>query len=331
MQQLIQTLVEAFGPSGFEQNVRELIRAEIAPFVDQVSVDALGNLIAVQRGSGGGRKVLIAAHMDEIGFMVTHITEQGFLRFTSLGGLMPLHLTTARVRFADGRIGVVYAENGTDPNRVPPLDKHYIDVGAADRAGCPVPVGAPGIFWQPFVAQGDRLTAKSMDDRIGCAVAIAALQQTRNTPHDIYWVFTVQEEVGVRGATTAGNQIAPDVALSLDVTPTGDTPKGRELAIELGKGPSIIVKDSGMIAHPGLVRLLYRRAEELGIPYQPQVLVGGATDAYAIQRAGAGSAAGGISIPCRYVHSTSETVSLRDVEQSVALLVGFLQQPIVFN
>jgi endoglucanase len=330
MKQLLKNLTEAFGPSGFEDQVRELIHAEIEPFVDSLHTDALGNLIAFKKGSGGGRKVAIAAHMDEIGLMVTHITEKGFLRFTSLGYLFPPHLVNSRVRFADGTIGIIYAEE-TAGSDIPAIDKHYIDVGATSREECPVTVGTPAIFWQPFVAQGDTLIAKSMDDRAGCAVAIATLQTAPPSPHDIWWLFTVQEEVGLRGAITAGNQVLPDVVLALDVVPTGDVPESRwKLDVALGKGPSITVKDAGLIAHPGLVRALYACAERLDIPYQPQVLIGGGTDAMMLQRAGAGAIAGGISVPCRYVHSSSEMVSERDLAQAVALLTGFLQEPLTF-
>lgn len=328
MNELIKKLVEAYGPSGFEDQIRELILAEVKPLADDVSVDAMGNLIVHKAGDGSGLKVMIAAHMDEIGLMVNHITEDGFLRFTNIGGIRAHTLLGNRVQFADGTIGIVYSDRLKDRSTVHPLDKHYIDVGATGREDCPVQVGDAAGFVRPFLVQGNRLSAKSMDDRIGCAIAIEALRRLEETPHDLYVVFSVQEEVGTRGAQAAANGLNPDVGIALDVTLSGDVPEAAPMAIELGKGTAIKVKDSGMIAHAGLVKLMRRRAEDAGIPYQLEVLTGGSTDARSIQIANAGSAAGCISIPCRYVHSQSETVDADDVENSIKLLLEIVSQPI---
>jgi tetrahedral aminopeptidase len=328
MNDLIKTLVEAYGPSGFEDEVRKLIQAEVEPYADELTVDTLGNLTARKKGSGDGLKVMVAAHMDEIGVMVTHITEKGFLRFTNIGGVYTHTLLGSRVRFADGTLGVVYSEKIEDRNQVHPLAKHYIDVGATSREDCPVPVGTPAVFDRAFASHNGRLTAKSMDDRIGCVIAIEALKRLESSPHDVYFVFSVQEEVGTRGAQTAANSLLPDVGIALDVTTTGDTPESRIMSVNLGDGPAIKVRDSGMIAHAGLVRVMRNRAEEASIPYQMEVLDGGSTDARSIQIAGPGSAAGCISIPCRYVHSQSETVAIADVENSIKLLVEILSKPI---
>ncbi len=332
MNELIKTLVEAYGPSGFEDGMRELIRPMIEPYAGEISVDAMGNLIARKRpaesAAGNALKVMIAAHMDEIGLMVSHVTEEGFLRFTNIGGINPRTLSGSRVQFADGLIGVVHGEPLADRSNVHPLPRHYIDVGATSREDCPVQVGAAAGFVRPFVAQGSRLTAKSMDDRIGCVVAIETMRRLNSSPHDVYFVFSVQEEVGTRGAQIAANAIAPDVGIALDVTLTGDTPEADAMAVSLGMGPAIKVKDSGMISHQGLVALMKQRAAEAGIPYQLEVLVGGSTDARSMQIAGPGCAAGCISIPCRYVHTQSETVDAGDVEDSVRLLVEILEKPI---
>jgi putative aminopeptidase FrvX len=328
MNELIKKLVEAYGPSGFEDGVRDMIQAEIEPFADDIWVDALGSLIAHKKGNGKGQKVMIAAHMDEIGVMVTHITEKGFLRFTNMGGVFPHDLMGARVQFADGTIGVVSSEKLDSWSKIYGLDKHYIDVGASGPDDCPVEIGAPAGFTRDFLVQGHRLIAKSMDDRIGCAVAIEALKRLENTPHEVYFVFSVQEEVGTRGAQTAANALNVDIGLALDVTGTGDTPEGWEMAVELGAGPAIKVKDRGMISHAGLVRLMRARAEAADIPYQLEVLEAGSTDARSMQIAGAGCAAGCISIPCRYVHSQSETVDSRDVGNAVSLLVALLEGPL---
>ena len=196
---LIRVLVEAFGPSGFEDSVRELIRPLVEPYADEVTVDALGNLIAIKRASSRTEnplKVMIAAHMDEIGIMVSHITEQGFLRFTNIGGVHAHTLLGGRVRFKDGTIGVIGADRIEDRNTIHPLNKHFIDVGATSREECLVRVGDAAHFDRPFVERGRHLTAKSMDDRIGCVVAIEALRRLpTDIPHDLYFVFSVQEEV----------------------------------------------------------------------------------------------------------------------------------------
>ncbi len=328
MNDLIKKLVEAFGPSGFEDQVRELIRAEIAPYADEMRVDALGNLIALKKGSGTGKRVMVSGHMDEIGVMVTHITEQGFLRFTSIGGVFPPHLAGGRVQFADGRQGVIYADRSEDRSKLHPINKFYIDVGATSREDCPVKVGDPAGFYRPLLVMGKRLAAKSMDDRIGCVVGIEAMKRLANSPHDVYFVFSVQEEVGLRGAAAAANGLHADVTIALDVTGTGDTPECHPMAVALGKGAAIKVKDGGMIAHAGLVRLMRQRAEAAGIAHQMEVLEGGTTDAYAMQTAGPGSVSGCISIPSRYIHSPSEMVDADDVEACVQLLVEILANPI---
>lgn len=325
---LIKKLVEAYGPSGFEDVMRDLIRPEIEAHADDVRVDAMGNLIARRKGDESALKVMLAAHMDEIGLMVTHVTEEGFLRFTNIGGIYPHTLMGNRVQFADGTIGVIYSEKLEGSRKVHGLDKHYIDVGAGSREECPIGVGDAAGFSRTFLAQGNFLSAKSMDDRIGCAVAIEALQRLEETPHDVYVVFSAQEEVGTRGAQAAANAIEPDVGIAIDVTSTGDTPEAPTMAVKLGQGPAIKVKDSGMIAHSGLVRLMRQRAQAADIPYQLEVLDGGSTDARSMQIAGPGCAAGTLSIPCRYVHSQSETVDAQDVENSVRLLVEILSGPI---
>ena len=328
MNELIKTLVESYGPSGFEGEVRSIIGEEIKQHVDEITIDAMGNLIAYKKGDGSGLKVMVAAHMDEIGVMVTHVTEKGFLRFTNIGGLYPHTLMGARVQFADGTVGVVYSEKLENRKLVHPLDKHYIDVGATNREDCLIEVGAAAGFKRTFVVQGSHLIAKSMDDRIGCAVAIECLRRLKTTPHDVYFVFSVQEEVGTRGAQTAANALEVDVGIAIDVTTTGDTPESGTMAVALGKGPAIKVKDSGMISHSGLVRQMRQRAEIAEHPFQLEVLDGGSTDARSMQIAGGGSAAGCISIPCRYVHSQSEMVDKGDVENSVKLLVNLLANPI---
>ncbi|MGB3714213.1 MAG: M20/M25/M40 family metallo-hydrolase [Candidatus Promineifilaceae bacterium] len=332
MDELIKNLVESYGPSGFEDNIRRIIQDEIAAFADEISVDSMGNLIALKKGDGSGLSVMVAAHMDEIGIMTTHITEKGFLRFTNIGGVRPQALMGSRVQFSDGTIGVIYCEKLDSWNGLHGQDKHYIDVGATSRELCPVGVGWAASFIRPFADIGGRYVSKSMDDRIGCAIGVESLRRISEMgtiPHDIFFVFSVQEEVGTRGAQTAANALKVDVGIALDVTLTGDTPEAQTMAVDLGAGPAIKVKDSGMISHAGLVRQMRSRAEEKNIPYQMEVLERGSTDARSIQIAGAGCAAGCISIPCRYVHTQSEIVDANDVENTVQLLVEILSNPIM--
>ena len=328
MQELIKKLVDTNGPSGFEEQVRHVIEEAVAGFSNEISIDALGNLIVHYNGDGSGMKIMIAAHMDEIGVMVTHITEEGFLRFTNIGGFRPNALVGAQVQFSNGIVGVIATEKAVPATKILPLDRHYIDVGASAQDKCPVEVGMAGAFVGSFWQQETRLIGKSMDDRIGCTVLIETLRRLDGSPHDLYFVFSTQEEVGTRGAQTVANTIQPDIGLAVDVTWTGDTPNGQDLSVRIADGPAIKVKDSGMIAHVGLVRHMRSTAEKEAIPYQLEVIEGGTTDARSMQIAGGGCAAGCISIPCRYVHTRSEIVDSSDVENGIKLLVALLSNPV---
>ncbi len=330
---LVKKLTETYGPSGQEQLIREAIRDEIKGLADEIRVDALGNLIARKKGVGSSprKKVMLAAHMDEIGVMVTHVDENGFARFASIGGVFPLNLIGNRCMFANGVTGTFGRERkGASRNEVE-MDKVFIDVGAHDAHDAPVGVGDAACFWRDFVDLGDRMMAKAMDDRIGCAVLIETMRQLKKSPHDVYFVFTVQEEVGVRGATTSAYGVQPDLALAVDVTDTGDTPESNTMAVGIGKGPAIKVKDSGMLAHPAVSTLLVDTAQENKIPYQLEVLVGGSTDAMAMQVSREGIPAGCVSIPERYVHTPSEMIDFNDVQNAVRLLVNALGKPLKFD
>jgi putative aminopeptidase FrvX len=329
MKQLIQKLVESIGPSGYETAVRNLVRAEVEKFADQISVDTLGNLIVRKsQKADGGLRIMLAAHMDEIGLIVTHIDENGFGRVTTIGGVGTRTCLGGRVRFVNGVQGVIGGERLDGIDKVHSVEQLFIDVGATGRADCPVKVGDVAAFERPFMDLGDRLVAKSMDDRISVAVLIETLRQIKTTPNELVFVFTTQEEVGTRGAGTAAYAVEPDLGISVDVTLVGDTPKGVRMEVSLGKGPAIKVRDGGMLADPRLVRLMVEAAEKAGLPYQMEVLESGTTDARAMQLTRAGVPAGCVSIPCRYVHSPSEMVDYNDVQNSVKLLVELLSKPI---
>ncbi|MEZ0396729.1 MAG: M42 family metallopeptidase [Anaerolineales bacterium] len=334
MKPLIQKLTETFSPSGYETAIREVIRREVEPLADELRVDALGNLI-VRKGPSAGagpvkgkKRIMLAAHMDEIGLIATHIDENGFVRFTGIGGIRPHALTGGRVRFVNGAAGVIGVERLTDPAKAPTLEQCFIDVGATSPKDCPVKVGDVCGFERPFLDLGRRLVAKAMDDRIGCAVLIETLRALQSTPHELYFVFTTQEEVGLRGAHTAAFGVEPEIGIAVDVTGTGDTPKGSRMAVSLGQGPAIKVKDSGMLSDPRVVAWMSATAEKARLPYQREVLEGGTTDAMAMQVSRAGVPAGCLSIPSRYIHSPSEMVDDEDVQNAVKLLTALVSKPV---
>ena len=329
MKSLIQKLVETPGPSGFEYQIRDVVREAIGDAADEIRVDALGSLIALKgKKTDQGLRVMVSAHIDEIGLMVTHIDDNGFVRFTNIGGINPLTCYGSRVLFMDGTRGVI-GMDGLDAGKTPKLSDLFIDVGATSKEDCPVKVGDVCGFDRPFLDLGKRMVAKSMDDRISAAVAIEALKQIKTTPHEIHFVFSTQEEVGIRGATTAAYGVDPDVGFAVDVTRSGDTPRmAARMATALGDGPAIKVRDSSFIADPRLVDWMVRQAESARIPYQMEVLEAGGTDGRAIQLTRGGVPAGCVSIVCRYIHSPSEMVDTDDVENAVKLLVKLLSEPI---
>ncbi len=331
MKPLIQKLVETQGPSGYEGQIRAVVRSEIEPYVDDLQVDALGNLIARKgAGSAEGIKIMLAAHIDEIGVMVTQVDENGFARFTTLGGVRPHTCLGGRVKFLNGASGVISMEPMDDPAKVPTFEQLFIDLGCSSREEAPVQIGDVGTFDRPFLDLGKRLVAKSLDDRIGAAVLIETLRQVKATPHQLYFVFSTQEEVGLRGATTAAFAINPDLGLSVDVTGTGDTPRRSKIRMEvsLGKGPAIKVRDGGMLADRRVIDWMVQAAVNLSLPYQLEILEGGTTDARAMQLTQAGVPAGCVSIPSRYTHSPSEMVDFDDVQNAVHLLVELVSQPV---
>lgn len=331
MKKLLQTLTETFGPSGYEDDVRKIVRNEVEALADEVRVDALGNLIVRKgptRAARETKKVMIAAHMDEIGVIVSHVDENGFVRFSPIGGVFRRYVLGGRVRFLNGAQGIVGFDRLDNINELPTLDKVYIDVGATSPKDSPVQIGDVAAFDRQYSDLGNRLVAKSMDNRVGVLVAIETLRALKSTPYDLYFVFTTQEEVGIRGAATSAYGIDPDVGIALDVTPSGDTPNAMRMEMALGKGPCIKIQDVGMISDPRVVQWMIRAAEKNRIPYQREVLLIGGTDARAIQLTRAGVPVGCISVPVRYVHSPSEMVDYSDVQNAVRLLTAVLRTPV---
>lgn len=332
MIELIKKLTEAWGPSGYEHQIRALIKEEVQDLADDIQVDGLGNLICRVGEKGQGKKVMVAAHMDEIGVMATYIEpNSNYLRFSNIGGLIYTSLHGNRVIFENGTIGVIATHDAFGKGRtsVNSTDDFYIDV-QSENGDLGVEPGSPAGFWREMQQRGNRVIAKSLDDRIGCIVAIETMRKLKEngTANEVYFAFTVQEEVGLRGARTAAFGINPDVGIALDVTATGDQIKGRKMAVKLGAGAAIKVIDTSLIVPKPIVDWMIACAEANNIPHQLELLTGGGTDAGAIQTTHAGVPSGCISIPTRFLHTTSETVDLSDVDACIGLLTGLVSNEI---
>ncbi|MBU5293215.1 M42 family metallopeptidase [Anaerosalibacter bizertensis] len=325
--ELVKKLVNIYSPSGDENNIREFIKDEIKDFVDEVEIDSLGNLIA--RKKGKGKKIMLAAHMDQIGLMVTDIDDKGFLRFTNIGGISPVLSLGQKVIFKNGTVGVIFAEPVDNIGKLK-LENMFIDIGVLNKeeAEKKVSIGDICVYESGFSENDNVIFSKCLDDRIGCFVLIETLKRVKNSDNDLYFVFTVQEEVGLRGARTSAYKINPDLGIAIDVTSSGDTPKAKRFAVSLNKGTAIKVKDNSILTHPKVRELMTEVAEENSIPYQMEVLEFGGTDSGAIHLTREGIPTGAISIPTRYVHSTVEMSSKKDINYSVDLLVKLLEKTI---
>ena len=326
MYSLIKNIVCCSGVSGREKKVSALIEKEIAPFVDECYTDALGNLIAHKKGTSG-KKLLFCAHTDEIGFIVTFIEDNGMIRLAPIGGINFVAAAYSEVVFENGTRGVLVPESGVKADALT-ADKFYVDIGASSHRDAARRVSVGDCFslvHHTTKISSNRISGRPLDDRLGCAVMIEVARQIKNADSDIYYVFSVQEEVGCRGAKPAAFAIAPDVAIAFDVTGTGDTLGAKPMAVKLGGGVAIKVKDSSVICDDDLVNTLHEIAKEKNIEHQSEILTYGGTDTSSLQLAGAGCAAGALSIPARYIHSAVETVDMRDVKACVLLAVAYAE------
>ena len=334
---LLKRLTETPGVAGREERVRAIVIEELKPLVDEIRVDALGNVIATKRGNGK-RRVMIAGHMDEIGFMVRYIDERGFVRIQPLGGFDPRVLVAQRaiVHTAMGEQlrGVLTPATkpihllGDEKPAAPKLEEFYLDLGLpVERVREKVSLGDSVTLDRTLERVGDNVIAKAMDDRTGVFTMIEALHRLKHHEVDVIAVATVQEEVGLRGATTAAFAVEPDVSIALDTTLAVDTPgmPDTEAVTRLGEGAAIKVFDSSFIPNYKLVSHLRRVAEQHSIKHQLEVLPRGGTDAGAMQRVRAGSPAITISIPSRYVHTVNEMVSIADLDAAATLLARFVE------
>ena len=328
MKDTLKTLCLAYGPTGNEYNVAEIIKGMVAPYVDEMKMDAMGNLITVKKGQEGGKKIMLAAHMDHIGFVVTDIDEKGFARVHNVGGIRKANSLYRKVVFENGVCGILAGENEGHNVADNDMTKLFIDLGASSKEEAMklVQPGDFAVYAGEFTELQNNLVAgTAMDDRAGCAILIEMLKRLGETKNEIVAVFTVQEEVGLRGAQAAAFDVAPDMGIALDVTLCGDTPKGPKIAVKAGAGIAVKILDNSLICHPGVVKAMEEAAERAGAKYQREVLTAGGTDAGAIQRSRGGVPSGVLSIPCRYVHSPNETVSLDDMENGVKLLCELLK------
>ncbi len=323
--EILEALNKTHGPSGDEGGVREKIAELAKPWADEMFTDTLGNLIVHKKGDGP--RVMLAAHMDSIGFIVTHIEKEGFLRVGRLGGISPKEAAYAAVRFKNGVRGVFAPEEKADFGKLK-LDECFIDIGAEneEEARKLVQVGDTCVYDRSIRTRGGRVMGPYLDDRIACAVLLCALERIERPACDLYLVFTVQEEVGLRGARTAAWWAEPDVGIALDVTDVDDTPGSEKSGTaQLGRGAAVKVMDSSVICHPEVVARLEELARREGIPVQRDILRTGGTDAGAIHTTRLGVKAGGISIPCRYIHTPAETADLQDAKACVRLVTAFVQ------
>ncbi|MCE4626612.1 MAG: M42 family metallopeptidase [Desulfurococcales archaeon] len=339
----LKTLAETISVAGYEDELRELVIEFLKPYADELYTDSLGNVIAVKKGKGKG-KVMVAAHMDEIGLMVSHIDKNGFLRLQPIGGWNPLVLPGQRL-LIKGTRGIVRGVIGMTPphilkeeeaKKIPEIRKLFVDVGARNKdevEDMGIKVGSIAVIERTVEKIGEhRVTGRAFDDKVGVAALIHAFREAEPGDVDFYAVVTVQEEVGLKGARVAAYRISPDVALAVDVTVAADVPgvPGEAQIAKLGEGPAIKIMDgrsgSGLLAHPAVREKLIEVARTKGIPFQLEILPGGTTDAAIIALNKEGVPAGTVSVPTRYIHSPVEVLDLRDAVNTVKLLTGFVDE-----
>lgn len=325
MKQTLTTLLSVYGPSGLEGGVAEQVKKLLAGYVDSARTDTMGNLIVTKNGQEGGKRIMLAAHMDHIGLIVTDVEEEGFLRVTNVGGLTPQGVRGRHVVFAGGIHGICMCQ--PVKNGEPTMNDVFIDIGAKDRQEAlrRVHYGDVCVFAPEIFDLGDsKVAAPAMDDRCACAVLVELLQGLKKPKNTVVGVFTVQEEVGCRGSMTAAYAEKPDLGVAIDVTAWGDTPEVKAPAVKLGEGAAIKVMDRNMVATPVVRQGLLKAAEIAGVKAQHEILAFGGTDGGSIQRSRGGVPTGTVSIPCRYVHSATEVIDLNDLDGAVKILNAYV-------
>lgn len=333
---VLEKLSNANGVTGREGQVRNLMKKYLKPHVDEIREDKLGNLIAFKKGLANAPTVMIAAHMDEVGLMIKNIKKKGFLQFTKIGGMDDRILLAQKVIVHTdngplaGVIGSkpVHIQKEEERKKVIDADQLFIDIGAknkdeAEKMG--VQIGDVVSFDTKFMKIGSNLVmGKAFDDRIGCAMIIEIMKRLPKTDYNVFVVGTIQEEVGLRGATIAAFQIMPDVGIALDASVAGDMPGVREgeAPAKMGAGPVVTVADAGLITHPKILKLILDSAKQKEIPFQMETGIRGATDAARIALSREGVPCGIISVPARYIHSPTAILNLNDAEKAIELLLS---------
>ena len=326
----LRNLVFAFGPSSKEKAVKKVITQELGKVSDKISEDKFGNLVVHIKGEGP--KLMVAAHLDQIGVMVTDVDKNGFLRLGEVGGIRKSFLVGQKLIFENGVEGFVYYEDKKSPweAKEPKMENLFVDIGAGDKGTARklVDIGTQGVYKPSFYSFKSRVIAPALDDRIGCYILAELIKgiNKKKLAYDFYGVFTVQEEIGVKGAKVSSYEITPDFGIAIDVTDAGDMPETSALSLSLGKGPAIKVMDRGMIASKSVKNNLIATAEKSKIPYQLEVITAGTTDAYAMQVTKSGVETGALSISTRYIHTPGETLDLNDVLNAVKLLKKFIEK-----
>ncbi len=322
--ELLKKLTQTQGVSGNEKQISNLIYENAKEYCDKIKTDAMGNLIAHKNGNG--KKIMISAHMDEIGVIASFIDDEGFIRFSNIGGLYTKQLVGRRVRFQNGVVGIIGCEEEEFEKKAQ-ISKLYIDIGAKNKEDAQklVNIGDMGAFCGEFYQNGDIVISKALDNRVGCYILLEVMRDIK-TDNDLYFVFSSQEEVGLRGAKTATFEISPDYAIAVDVTDTGDCPKAPQNSVKLGGGAAIKVMDRSVLCDAFVRSLMAEAAKENNIPYQLEIMTDGGTDAGAMHLSRGGVKTGGISVPTRHIHSPSEMVNENDVKNCISLLKAVLEK-----
>lgn len=331
---LLKDLTQAFGVSGYEREIGCVIKENIREYADEIIEDALGSIIALKKGCGEAKKrIMVSGHMDEIGFMTLKITDDGYVKVRNVGGISAFTSYMDRVRFRNGTYGIIGCEEKIDKIAPGDISKLYIDIGAVSKEDALkyVSIGEPACYVGEYQElKNNCVTAKALDDRIACYIMIEALKKMVNPYNDIYFVFSVQEEVGLRGATAAANRVNPDIGVGIDIGGSADLPNEKHGNAVLGGGAAIKVMDESVICDEYLVSEMVRCSEENKIKYQLDVMAGGGTDAGAINKSNYGVKSCGIDIPTRYGHSPNGIVSMGDVDACIDLLWKFADREFTF-
>lgn len=334
---LLSEICETPGAPGFENRIRQVVLREIESLVDEFSIDNLGNVTAIKKGKDNSKKVMLGAHMDEIGFIVTHIDDNGFVRFHTLGGFDPKTLTAQRVIIHGKKdlMGVmgskpIHVMTPEERTKVPKTTDYFIDMGMSkEEVEKYIEIGNPITRERKLIEMGDCVNCKSIDNRVSVFILIEVLKQLKTVPYDVYAVFTVQEEVGIRGANVSALNINPDFGFGIDTTIAFDVPgaAAHEKVTELGKGTAIKIMDASTICDHRMVSFMKKTAEAHTITWQPEILTAGGTDTAGIQRmTPGGSIAGAVSIPTRHIHQSIEMANKKDIKGSIDILVACLSE-----